>query len=77
MNALILQFAQYYWSSNSDSAAAITNTGVTVFDDAELSNSAEVEQTTELENECTDFAICTNLLELKLKQLLLRLPILA
>ena len=40
-----------------------------------LSNSAEVEQETEQENECEDAAFCTNGIAAQTKQVLLLLPI--
>ena len=42
--------------------SAIANTANVVFDDSEFTNSAEVEQETEQENECTDVALCINLI---------------
>ena len=61
MNALILQSVLTYWELKlQTAAAAITNTANVVFDDSEFTNSAEVEQETEQENECTDFAACDN-----------------
>ena len=41
--------------------AAVTNAGVIEFDDAEVTNSAEVEQETEQSNEC-GLAICANVI---------------
>ena len=45
-------------------AAAVTNAFVATFDDAKVTNSAEVEQETEQGNEC-ETAICANVIGLQ------------
>ena len=55
-------------ATNTTGVAAVTNTDNSFHDaNREIINSAEVEQETEQENECADFAICANVIGVKLQ----------